>query len=194
MLAGDDEAFSRFFDGHFSGLYRFALSRVDHDHDAAEEIAQRTMCAAVAKLSTYRGEATLFTWLCTFCRHEIAAHYRSRGSPARHVDLVEDSPEIRSALESISARHAEEPESVLDRREIGRLVQVALDRLPGRYGDVLEWKYLEGVPVKEIAARLGSTDKAAESTLTRAREAFRDLFSTLVRGPVRRPSPSEETP
>ena len=57
------------------------------------------------------------------------------------------------------------------------------------YGDALEWKYLEGLAVREIADRLGLTAKAAESLLARAREAFRDGFSALVQGAVALPSP-----
>jgi DNA-directed RNA polymerase specialized sigma24 family protein len=54
-----------------------------------------------------------------------------------------------------------------------------LDQLPTRYGDALEWKYGEGLSVKEIATRLGVGPKAAESLLTRARQAFRDAFATV---------------
>jgi RNA polymerase sigma-70 factor (ECF subfamily) len=57
---------------------------------------------------------------------------------------------------------------------------MALDDLPDRYGDVLEWKYLHGLSVNEIAGRLGLTAKAAESMLTRARAAFREGFNTLT--------------
>ena len=94
MLAGEEPAFNEFFDRHFRGLYRFALSRLNHDEDAAEEVAQATICKAITKLGTYRGEAALFTWLCAFCRHEIAAHYRRRGVVAEQVDLIEDIPEV----------------------------------------------------------------------------------------------------
>jgi DNA-directed RNA polymerase specialized sigma24 family protein len=40
---------------------------------------------------------------------------------------------------------------------------------------------MDGSSVKEIAERCQLTVKAAESALTRAREAFRDGFSTLAR-------------
>ena len=73
------------------------------------------------------------------------------------------------------------PESALHRKELARLVQVTLDALPRAYGDALEWKYLEGLSVSEIALRLNLGLKAAESLLTRARQAFRDGFTTLTR-------------
>lgn len=61
-----------------------------------------------------------------------------------------------------------------------RLVEATLDSLPGHYGEILEWKYLDGLTVAEIAGRLGLGVKAAESLLTRAREAFREAIIDLI--------------
>src|SRR5262245_34726515 len=180
LLAGEDKAFAEFFDEYFPRLYRFALTRMDHDEDAAEEVTQATLCAAVAKLSTYRGEAALFTWLCTFCRHEISGFFeRSRRRPPT-LQLVEDSPEIAETLDALSAEAGEDPEGSLRRKQLAGLVHTLLDRLPGPYASALEWKYIEGIPVLEIAGRLGLTPKAAESLLTRARQSFREGFAALA--------------
>ncbi len=181
LLAGDDVAFQEFFTENFPRLYRFALSRLDHDADAAEEIVQATLCKVVRKLDTFRGEAALFTWMCTFCRHEISAwRRRSCRMPAR-VDLVEDIPEVRAALDSLAAIE-DDPEQGLQRKEVSRLVQVTLDYLPPRYGNALEWKYIQGLSVKEISDRLQVSPKATESLLTRARQAFRDGFTAIAKG------------
>jgi RNA polymerase sigma-70 factor (ECF subfamily) len=179
MLRGDESAFAEFFEANFGALFRFALPRLGGDAHAAEEVVQATLCRAVRKLSTFRGEAALLTWLCTFCRHEISAHLEKEGKRPPMVEWIDDLPEVAAALDSLAA--AARPEAALQRSETARLVQVILDRLPQRYGDALEWKYIDGLSVGEIADRLGIGPKAAESTLTRAREAFRDAF-TAARG------------
>lgn len=179
MLAGEEPAFDDFFEDYFPRLYRFALPRVNHDADLAEEVVQATLCAAVIRMKSYRGEAALFTWLCTICRREIGTYFRKRGKGAGPV-LAEDSPEVRAALESLAAALSEEPESQLLRKELARLVQVTLDCLPRWYASALEMKYLKGLPVKEIASRLNLEPKAAESLLTRARQAFREGFIALT--------------
>lgn len=179
LLGGDEAAFDHFFDSYSARLYRFAAARVRNDGDAAEEVVQLTLSRALAKLSTYRGEAALFTWLCTFCRHEISAYYARRARLAPETPLAEDSPDVRAALESLGAMSTSGPEEQFRRREIGRLVQVTLDSLPEPYGDALEWKYIQGWSVDEIANRLHVGPKAAESMLTRARHAFRDAFSAI---------------
>ena len=176
MQSGDEGAFAEFFDTNFAALYRFALPRVGGEGGVAEEVVQATLSNAVRKLHTFRGEAALLTWLCTFCRHEISAHYEKLGSVPHMVNLSDDSLEIRAALESLSA------EDSLQRSDTARLVQLVLDRLPAHYGDALEWKYIEGLSVNEIAMRLGVGVKAAESLLTRARGAFRDAFTAVYGG------------
>jgi RNA polymerase sigma-70 factor (ECF subfamily) len=169
LLRGDANAFEEFFESSFAPLYRFALARIG-DAGAAEEVVQATLCRAVRGLASYRGEAALLTWLTTICRREIATYFEQRRKVPPMLDLSDDLPELRAALESMGA------EESMQRREVARLVQVILDRLPRHYGDALEWKYIDGLTVAEIAARLELGSKAAESLLTRARGAFRDAF------------------
>jgi RNA polymerase sigma-70 factor (ECF subfamily) len=179
VLAGDEAAFDELFDRFFPRLYRFALPRLGNNEDAAEEIVQQVLIRALERLYTYRGEAALLTWLCTLCRREIAGRYES-DTRRREVSLVDDRPEIRVALDALAASESVDPEDTLGRRELAELVRLTLDHLPGRYGDVLEWKYLQDLSVKEIADRLGVGYKAAESLLTRARAAFRDGFALVT--------------
>lgn len=182
LLAGDGEAFDTFFDDHFPGLYRFALMRVDHDPDVADEIVQATICKAIDRLASYRGEAALFSWLCMICRNQITDHYRRSQRQPRAVELTEEAPEIRAALETLSALDSATPERALRRKEIARWVRVTLDSLPPRYRRALEWKYLHGLSVKEIATRLEVGPKAAESIMTRSRQAFREGFRSISAG------------
>ena len=178
LLRGDESAFDEFFDHYYPGLYRFSLSRVGGDLGVAEDAAQAALSKAVSKLASYRGEAALFSWLCTFCRHEISAQLARRNRRPDSVVLAEDLPEVRAALESLSALESSGPLADLETKELKRWIQVTLDHLPRHYAQVLRWKYLKDLSVKEIAARLVIRPKAAESLLTRARQAFRDGFTS----------------
>ena len=64
--------------------------------------------------------------------------------------------------------------------QLHRIIEATLDALPGRYGEVLEWKYIDELSVQEIAERLKLGPKAAESMLTRARESFRDAITGMI--------------
>lgn len=172
MLAGDENAFESFGERYFKALYRFASARLQGDRDLTREIVQSTMAKALAKLGTYRGEASLLTWLCSCCRNEVLMDFRRRRTAPAGVELDDESKPVSG----FGPRAPGDPEAVLLTRERARRVHMALDGLPGHYAQVLEWKYLDRLSVDEIAGRLEMRPKAAESLLTRARQAFRTTY------------------
>ena len=174
MLAGNERAFTAFFDTYFPRVYRFALPRLDRNPDVAKDVVQAMLIKAMRAIEGWRGEAALFTWLCQICRRQIADHVRSQRRHATRVVLIDDSDEVRAALESIEAPAGDDPFRGADSAELRRLVHAVLDRLPNRYGEALEWKYVEGHTVEEIGDRLGIGQVAAQSLLARARIAFRE--------------------
>jgi RNA polymerase sigma-70 factor (ECF subfamily) len=179
LLAGDPQAFDACFAVYFPKLYRFALRRVGGDVAAAEDIAQATLCRALESLPTFRGEASLFTWLCTLCRREMFLRGGGRSVAASSAVVVsEDDPHVRAALESLAAPDAD-PASAATVQQLRDAVLVALDYLAPEHARVLELKYIQELPVVAIAERLGRSPKATESLLTRARTAFRESFSLL---------------
>ena len=179
LVKGNERAFDFFVEEYYPRLYRFAYSRLGRDADAAQDIVQSTFSNVIRRIGSYRGEAALFTWLCSFCRFEIAAHWKKQGKRASEVELVEDSQHARAALETLGAL-SEGTLARFEREEIARMVWAVLDHLPVRYGNALQWKYIQGLSVREIASRLGASPKAVESLLTRARQAFRDGFAAVA--------------
>lgn len=179
LLAGEEAAFKQFFADHYHRLYRFALSRTDRDVGAAEDAAQATLSRALQNLAGYRGEAQLFTWLCAICRSEVSIWRRRTGRRETHIVLVEDRPDTRAAIESFAA-DGDDPADEVERDQRARHIQVALDRLPPRYGDALEWKYVEGFSAQEIAARLNIGIEAANSLLARAKRAFKETYASML--------------
>ncbi len=182
LLANDQRAFDRFFEDNFARLYRFARARLPDDPEGTREVVQNTLSKAVRKLHTFRAESALFTWLCAICRNEMNDWLAKQQRYHRHVVLTEDFPEIQAAVESFRAPIEESPERQFQRVELARLIQVALDRLPPKYGNVLEWKYIEGYSVREIGARLELGQEATQSLLARAKRAFGEVYSSLASG------------
>jgi RNA polymerase sigma-70 factor (ECF subfamily) len=180
ILGGDEDAFRELFDRYFPRLYRFALARLPGDPEAARDAVQQTFCQAIERLDTYRGEAALYTWFCQICRNVVADHHRRNGRGVGRVVLLEDLPNARAILESLAGPAADEPEAGVQREQVHRIVAATLDALPGRYGEALEWKYIDGLSVREIAVRLALGEKAAESLLTRARESFREAIAGMI--------------
>ena len=179
MLAGEESAFDEFADAYVPALYRFASRRLAGDRELVREVVQATVCNAIAKLASFRGEAALMTWLCACCRNEIGGHFRRRRRSAGEVEL--ETVEAAAALVAGGAGR-DDPERAAAQREDARRVHAVLDALPPHYGRVLEWKYLEDLSLHDIGERLQLGPKAVESLLTRARQSFRDGYARSAAG------------
>ncbi len=177
MLAGDERAMEAFGDTYFPPLYRYAIGRLSGNADLARDLVQATVVKALRKLRSFRGEAPLIAWLRACCRNEIAMHFRH----AATVPMLDEGNDAAPTLATVAdPRQDDEPESSLLERESARLVHEILDSLPPHYAQALELKYLERLPVKEIASRLALGPKAVESILTRARGAFRRCWQERI--------------
>lgn len=179
LLAGDERAFQDFVDFYFPKLYRYAYQRLRHHHQV-EEVVQEVLIKAARRIETFRGEATLLTWLLQICRHEIArslsdcAHDTEWMAPFLNDDI------LCAVVESIEAASSDTPQARYHREELIGLIQCVLDQLPKHYANALEMKYVEGASSTEIAARMGITDSAVDSLLARARAAFRELSTSTL--------------
>ena len=180
MLRGDERAIAEFMDTYFPRLYRFALLRMNDDHAGAEDVVQQTITIAARKIATYRGEASLMTWLAQICRRELVRHVQKAQRRSKVVTLFDDEPLFAALLETIDEGF-DNPMDFTERAELIGLVHVILDQLPNRSGDVLEWKYIDGLSILEISARLGVGTEAVQSRLARARRAFKQAFTDVHR-------------
>ena len=191
MLGGDERAFNELVERYSARSTGSRSARLSGDRELARETVQAAMTKAMARLETYRGDALAPDLAVRCCRNEILMHLRRLRAAPRQVEL-DDAAQPAAGSPS---RHELDPETRLLRSESTRLVHMTLDLLPPRYAQALEWKYVDQLPVVEIAARLGVRTKAAESLLTRARNAFRagygDLLSTAAVAATSLPSTSE---
>ena len=173
MQAGDQRAFGQFFDAYASRLAAFAARRSPLDASALEDVVQQTLINAMRNLSQFRGDATVFTWLCQICRNLLADARRKAARP----------PEVASLDAMVEAEPSAIPVQLLDYRDpldecaadsTRSAVRRSVNALPPRYARILELRYGDDLGVAEIAAILGLSESAAQSLLARARSAFRD--------------------
>ncbi len=169
MSNGDPSAFDTFAYRYSPMLMRYTQVHLSSYPEAVTDVVQSTLVAAIERIETYRGEGALGAWMIGICRFQIGTYQRRRRMRNR---LAGNAPENFDRLQS----EEESPAAEFERRELKAMVHSTLELLPPPYGDVLEWKYLQDLPVKAIAKRLEVTPKAAESLLTRARDAFRKFF------------------
>jgi RNA polymerase sigma-70 factor (ECF subfamily) len=175
MAVGDQSAFDDFFRTSAPRLAAFVGRRSGLDGASVEDIVQSTLIKAMRNLSSYRAEASLFTWLTRICLHELADVTRKSARRPSHSSLDEPATLARLSHQ-LHASHFFEPEATLDAELHRAAVIRALNALPKHYALALEAKYGDGLSVVEIAELLGLTPTATQSVLARAREAFRQRW------------------
>lgn len=176
VLSGKEQAFKDFFDRFYSRVYRYARRRlVEQD---AEEVAMEVMQLAIRYIESYRGEAALFTWILQITKRQL---FRRNQQLNKHQNqlLIDDAEWVRAEVELMVADLTDTPETAQELEQRETLIHHMLDYLPADYGKILEWKYVQGLSVDEIAQQLDLTAIAVQSKLARARKAFRHHYLQL---------------
>ena len=174
---GETEAFATLHTRHYSRIYRLAYLKTNNIQDA-EDVASETFVRALANLKRFRMEpgcGSLYPWLHRIALNLITDEYRHR-PPAGVVSL--DAPVIagmRSLLEDrlCGPEPTLTPQEVVERSEVQQLVRAAIAALPPDQSDVLIYKFLGEMSVREIAPLLHRSEAAAKSLLHRATVALR---------------------
>ena len=158
------------------GLLRFTRSLV-RDPQQAEDLAQETLARALERADSFRGEASLATWLHRIA-HNLAVDRARRDREVPVEDLAEE-VEGRWRDDAYTVDAAE----VVARAETRAELDDALIRLPVSYRAAVVLHDAEGLAVAEIADIAQISLPAAKQRLRRGRMM---LVSALARGSERR--------
>jgi RNA polymerase sigma-70 factor (ECF subfamily) len=165
---GDAAAWRTLYQRALPAVWRQAYALVG-DVDVAEDIASETMLALLKNIDRLQTDAPKIAgWLRVVVRCKVADHQRKVFRSRDKLSAVADAYS--------NGRAAGSPSAPLEAEETRIEVLRVLDELPDRQRIVLEWKYLDSLRVREMAERLGESEKAVETVLYRARREFRRLF------------------
>jgi RNA polymerase sigma-70 factor (ECF subfamily) len=141
--------------------------------EEAEEVVQMTLVRCMRSIRTFdANRGGLHEWLKAIVRNEAQTLRRRQGRSAVEIPLS-SFPGEAAELVLGQLDHTPMPDAALEREDVRLFVQETLLLLPERQRQALVMKYVEDLPVAELARRLELSEKAAESLLTRARESFR---------------------
>jgi RNA polymerase sigma-70 factor, ECF subfamily len=149
------------YDDALPHVYGYLLSRCG-DTGLAEDLTAESFLAAVHAVRKPDAAEPSIPWLIGVARHKLADHWRRVEREERGLRL----------LDGDTARADDPWETVVDRiraREV-------LARLGAHHRAALTLRYLDGLPVPEVARHLDRSLHATEALLVRARAAFRRIY------------------
>ena len=178
VLAGDLPLFEVLMRRHNQRLYRTARAIVRDDAEA-EDVMQETYVRAYAALGQFEGRAQWATWLTRIAVNEALARVRARGRfvSREATEVMED--DVMAKEPPLPAR-SEGPEAVASARELGALVEHAMDDLPDTYRAVFVLREVQELSTAETAACLDVSEELVKVRLHRARAELRRLMDARL--------------
>lgn len=149
---------AQLFDDHFDVVYRFCLSRTA-DPALAEDVAAQTFYEAARRLASDPTDPIDRRWLFVVAKRRMVDGWRRQERQRRLVRR------IRSV-------GTESPGPIAQDDGVVR----ALASLPDRQRRAIVLRYVDELPVDEVADALGVTYQAAESLLARGRRRFAEVW------------------
>ena len=179
VQGGDRSAFRHIMQRCNQRLYRVVRGVVDNDAEA-EDIVQEAYVHAFEKIDSFRGEASIATWLTRIALNEAYGRLRKRRQTVdvEHIDAVAPMP--GKVVMFPNRFGSEDPAAAAAREQLRRMLEFAVDGLPEAFRIVFVLREIEGCTVDETATALDLRPETVKTRLHRARRLLRKALHENV--------------
>jgi len=165
VLGGEPALFEVLMRRYNQRVFR-AIRSVLRDDQESEDAMQQAWLDAYSHLGQYQGAASFSTWLTRIALNQALGRTGRKARMTSIEDLPEEAEAMRSTMQDPEGRAAD--------RELGRMMEEAVDALPDLYRSVFVLREIEGMSTADAALALGASEEAVKVRLHRARLALRD--------------------
>jgi RNA polymerase sigma-70 factor (ECF subfamily) len=166
ILKGERDLFHDLIRPYERVVYMTAIS-ILRDAAEAEDAAQEAMLKAYRGLGSFRGDAKFSTWLTSIALNE--ARSRLRKSSRVKVESLDNADQQEDYTPFLVADWREIPSETLEREELAKHIERAIEGLPPSYREVFLLRDKEEMSIEEIAQALGVKGNLVKVRLFRAR-------------------------
>lgn len=171
MVKGDEAAYRIFYEAYVRRLSRYLLVVTAGDEDAMREALQATLVRVVRHIKVFPDETRFWNWLTVLARTALADQRRKRRRYLAFLDRFAEHARVEAAVANDSDADT----------QLLALLERSLELLPPDERELVERKYFNKQPVREIAGVLQTSEKAVESRLTRVRRKLKDVLLTALK-------------
>jgi RNA polymerase sigma-70 factor (ECF subfamily) len=189
LRSGDRAAFDLLFTSYSERVWRYVARLIGPRRECVADVVQETFLQIARSIEQFDPErGALWNWISGVAHHRAMVWRRSQ----RRHDAGLSDDRIQAERNGRLGRWFEEGRAAADLladRETADEVRQVLAELPEDYARCLVAKYMEGQSAAEIASGSADSVEAVRSRLTRAREAFREVFARRMRSESSRVTP-----
>lgn len=161
-IIADEAAFRAWYEAALPRVYRYLFNRCGRDRDLAEELTQQTFVEVLRSHARWDGRDPV-NWLVGIARHRLIDYLRGRERRERSLLRLFGLYQPR-----VTWVGPAEPDDMLT---------TALANLPATQRAAIILRYVDDLPVREVARLLGRSEGAVESLLSRGRDALRRRYA-----------------
>jgi RNA polymerase sigma-70 factor (ECF subfamily) len=168
---GERPAFNEFMVRYQDKVY-WVARRLLGDHDEALDVTQDVFVKAWNSIATFRGDAQPYTWLYRIATNlSLNRMRRSKLLSAFHFDGDEDDTFVAD----------DTPHDVLERDEVTRLIENAIEKLPEKQRAVFVLRYYQELPYEEISKAMNRSVGALKANYFHAVRKIEDYIRNAMR-------------
>lgn len=171
VLGGEPALFEVLMRRYNQRVFRAIRSVLRGDQEA-EDAMQQAWLSAYSNLRQFQGTSTFSTWLVRIAMNEALGRVRRRPRLAPLDEVPEEDDSMRAKTQ--------DPEGRAVSRELGRMLEAAVDELPDSYRSVFVLREIEGLSTAEAALALEVSEELVKVRLHRARLTLRDRLYARV--------------
>ncbi len=165
----DDRVFEEIVRRYYNDVYRIC-AYFTRDREEAWDLAQDTFVKAHRAIGTFRGDASLKTWLLRIASNRAKDHLKKRS--LRTVPLED--------WHSNSVQHSDpDPSQRAHGKELGQALELALDKLSAKHRLAITLREFEGLSYEEMATVMKCRVGTVMSRLHHARKYLRQHLEDL---------------
>ena len=180
LQAGDDLAVGELVDTYGQRIYQLALRYLRNREDA-EEVTQDVLFKVIRKVSAFRGDSALSSWIYRITFNTAMSRLRT----GKYQTLPSDEPVTIDGGRRVKREPADWSELADERvfrAELRRRVLRAILALPVIYRAPVVLRDLQGLSTEEASARLRVKDQTLKSRLHRGRLILRRQLADFAGG------------
>jgi RNA polymerase sigma-70 factor (ECF subfamily) len=183
ILDGERDLFHALIRPYERAVYMTAISILRNSTDA-EDVAQEALIKAYRALASFRGDAKFSTWLTSITLNEARSRLRKAGK-ARLESLDSSEKDTQEDYTPfLIADWREIPSEALERDELARQIERAIENLPPTYREVFLLRDKEEMSIEEIAQAVGVKPNLVKVRLFRARMMLQKQLTPYLKREV----------
>ena len=176
--ADDREAFRQLYDATHRRLYAMALSVVKNPEDALD-IVQEAFVKAHKHLPKFEGNSGFYTWIYRIAMNVAIDHVRKHKRSAQ-LEWEEGRGDYEQAASELPTAAPQNPHTGVERVQLRRAIEAALDELPEYHRAVILMRDVEGFSYEEMATTLDVPKGTIMSRLFHARRKMQAALSSYL--------------